>query len=68
MPVTEEDIQPGKCFSTGGQKNYKVLHINRGIVSFQIWNKGGKLQPLRVNAGVKAFVQGVVREIRCPEG
>ena len=67
MPMTESDIQPGKCFATGGKENYKVLHINRGIVSYQVWEKGKKLQILRVNAGVKAFAAAVIREIACPE-
>jgi hypothetical protein len=68
MPVPEDAILPGKCFSSGGKENYKVLHINRGIVSYQIWTKGQKLQPLRINTGVKAFAAAVVREIACPEG
>jgi hypothetical protein len=43
-----------------------VLHINRGIVSYQTWTKGAKLQPLRTNAGVKAFAAAVIKEIACP--
>ena len=66
MPMAETDIQPGKCYATGGSENYKVLHINRGIVSYQTWNKGGKMQPLRTNAGVKAFAAAVTKEIACP--
>jgi hypothetical protein len=66
MPVNEEAIQPGKCYATGGSENYKVLHINRGIVSYQIWTRGQKLQPLRVNTGLKAFAAAVSKEIECP--
>jgi hypothetical protein len=66
MPMAETDIQPGKCYATGGRENYKVLHINRGIVSYLTWNKGGKMQPLRTNAGVKAFAAAVTKEIACP--
>jgi len=66
MPMAESDIQPGKCYATGGRENYKVLHINRGIVSYQTWMKGEKIQPLRINAGVKAFAEAVVKEIACP--
>jgi len=64
--MAETDIQPGKCYATGGRENYKVLHINRGIVSYLTWNKGGKMQPLRTNAGVKAFAAAVTKEIACP--
>jgi len=56
----------GKVLRTGGSENYKVLHINRGIVSYQTWTKGAKLQPLRTNAGVKAFAAAVIKEIACP--
>ena len=66
MPMAEADIQPGKCYATGGSENYKVLHINRGIVSYQTWTKGAKLQPLRTNAGVKAFASAVAKVIACP--
>ncbi len=66
MPMVEGEIQAGKCYATGGRENYKVLHINRGIVSYQCWTKGAKLQPLRINVGVKAFAAAVVREIACP--
>ncbi len=66
MPMPEDAIQPGKCYATGGAENYKVLHINRGIVSYQIWIKGQKLQLLRVNTGVKAFAAAVTKEIACP--
>ena len=66
MPMAENDIQPGKCYATGGSENYKVLHINRGIVSYQTWTKGAKMHPLRTNAGVKAFAAAVIKEIACP--
>lgn len=66
MPMAENDIQPGKCYATGGKENYKVLHINRGIVSYQSWTKSAKMQPLRINAGVKAFAAAVTKEIACP--
>ncbi len=66
MPMAENDIQPGKCYATGGRENYKVLHINRGIVSYQCWIKGAKLQPLRINVGVKAFAAAVIKETGCP--
>ncbi len=66
MPMAESDIQPGKCYATGGRENYKVLHINRGIVSYQSWIRGAKLQPLRINVGVKAFAAAVIKETSCP--
>ena len=66
MSMAESDIQPGKCYATGGSENYKVLHVNRGIVSYQGWIKGAKLQPLRINVGVKAFAAAVAKEIACP--
>jgi hypothetical protein len=64
--MAESDIQPGKCYATGGRENYKVLHINRGIVSYQSWKKGEKLHPLRINVGVKAFAAAVTKETSCP--
>lgn len=66
MPMAENDIQPGKCYATGGKENYKVLHINRGIVSYQSWTKGARMHPLRINVGVKSFAAAVVKAIACP--
>lgn len=64
MPMPETAIEAGKCYSAGGI-NYKVLFINRGIVSFQSWSKGGKLSILRENCGIKAFAEAVKKEIAC---
>lgn len=66
MALNATDIQPGKCYATGGKEKYKVLHINRGIVTYQSWTGDGKLNPLRTNAGVKAFAEAVTKEIACP--
>jgi hypothetical protein len=66
MALDPNDIQPGKCYATAGSERYKVLHINRGIVTYQSWVGSGRLDPLRTNAGVKAFAEAVTREIACP--
>lgn len=66
MPMTEDAIQPGKCYATGGSENYKVLSITRGIVTYYAWTKGQKMQPLRINAGMKHFAAAVTKEIACP--
>lgn len=66
MPLNAEAIQPGKCYATAGKDRYKVLHINRGIVTFVIWTGAQKPSPLRNNAGVKAFAEAVTKEIACP--
>jgi hypothetical protein len=65
MPLAETDIEAGKCYSAGGEK-YKVLAINRGIVTYQSWRTGEKMSPLRVNVGVKAFAAAVKKAIACP--
>jgi hypothetical protein len=65
MPMAETDIEAGKCYSAGGEK-YKVLFINRGIVTYQSWRDGQKMSPLRVNVGVKAFAAAVKKAIACP--
>jgi hypothetical protein len=67
MPMNEEDIQAGKCYSAGSD-NYKVLTITRQIVTYQAWPKGGKFSPLRINCGLKAFAAAVRKEIICPAG
>lgn len=66
MPMSADEIQPGKCYATSGKEKYKVLHINRGIVTFQSWTGDAKPSPLRTNAGIKAFAEGVTKEIACP--
>lgn len=66
MPLTESDIQPGKCYATRGAERYRVLGVNRGIVTYQSWTVGRKISPLRINAGVKAFAEAVRKEIICP--
>jgi hypothetical protein len=60
-----EDIAAGKCYSAGHER-YKVLAITRNIVTYQAWVKGGKLNVLRINCGVKAFAEAVKKEIACP--
>ncbi|HUO54659.1 MAG TPA: hypothetical protein VMU18_07955 [Rhodoblastus sp.] len=65
MPMSEEAIEAGKCYSAGAE-NYKVLSITRSIVTYQAWPKGGKLHPLRINCGLKAFAAAVRKEIPCP--
>ena len=67
MPMAEEDIVAGKCYSAGAKaEKYRVLFINRGIVTYQAWTKGAKLNPLRVNVGVKGFAAAVKKVIACP--
>jgi hypothetical protein len=63
--MDETEIEVGKCYF-GGAENYKVLSINRGIVTYQAWTKGAKLNPLRVNVGVKGFAAAVKKVIACP--
>ncbi|MCI4678332.1 hypothetical protein K9U39_08095 [Rhodoblastus acidophilus] len=65
MPMNEEAIEAGKCYSAGAE-NYKVIAITRSIVTYQAWPKGGKLNPLRINCGLKAFAAAVRKEIACP--
>ncbi|QGM96576.1 hypothetical protein [Methylocystis parvus] len=66
MPMPEESIQQGKCYATGGAENYKVVNITRGIVTYVVFTKGQKAQPLRINAGVKHFAAAVTKEVMCP--
>ena len=66
MPMAETEIEAGKCYSAGVEK-YKVLFINRGIVTYQSWKDGGKMSPLRMNVGLKAFAAAVKKAIPCPE-
>ncbi|WP_374544639.1 hypothetical protein [Rhodoblastus sp.] len=65
MPMPEEAIEPGKCYSAGAE-NYRVVSITRSIVTYQAWPKGGKLHPLRINCGLKAFAAAVRKEIPGP--
>ncbi len=65
MPMSEEAIEPGKCYAAGAE-NYKVIAITRKIVTYQAWPKGGKFSPLRINCGLKAFAEAVKKEIACP--
>jgi hypothetical protein len=67
MPMSEELIEVGKCYSAGAE-HYKVIAINRKIVTYQAAPKGGKLHPLRINCGLKAFAEAVRKEIACPAG
>jgi hypothetical protein len=67
MPMEETAIEAGKCYSAGGEK-YKVLFINRNIVTYQSWKEGAKMSPLRMNVGLKAFAAAVKKAIPCPEG
>jgi hypothetical protein len=61
MPLKEEAIQPGKCYRTRGDENYRVISITRGIVTYQTLTS-----PLRINCGVKAFADAVYKEMPCP--
>jgi len=65
MPMNEDAIEAGKCYSAG-HENYRVVSITRKIVTFQTWLKGGKLNLLRMNCGLKAFAEAVRKEIPCP--
>jgi hypothetical protein len=65
MPMKMEDIQAGKCYSAG-YEFYKVIAITRQIVTYQAWPKGGKLNLLRINCGLKPFAEAVRKEIPCP--
>jgi hypothetical protein len=65
MPMNEEAIEAGKCYSSG-HDHYRVVAITRKIVTFQTWPKGGKFGPLRINCGLKAFADAVRKEIPCP--
>lgn len=65
MPMSEEAIAPGKCYAAGPEF-YKVVSITRAIVTYQAGPKGGKLHPLRINCGLKAFAAAVKKEIACP--
>ena len=67
MPLNETEIEVGKCYSAGFE-NYKVIGMERNIVTYQAWPKGGKLNPLRINVGRKAFAAAVKKIIACPEG
>ena len=67
MPLSEDAIQPGQCYATGGDENYKVVNIARGIITYQVFLKGQRLQLLRINTGLKAFAAAVTKEIACPE-
>ena len=49
MPMNEDAIEAGKCYSAG-HENYRVVSITRKIVTFQTWPKGGKLNLLRMNS------------------
>jgi hypothetical protein len=67
MALTAEDIKEGKCYATRGSERYKVIAINpRGIVTFLTWEGNQKPSPLRANCGMKAFLEGVTKEIPCP--
>ncbi|MGB8365691.1 MAG: hypothetical protein ACLQUZ_15015 [Rhizomicrobium sp.] len=66
MPMNESDILAGKCYRTKGPEKYSVLAINRGIVTYQSWTSDAKKWSLRINTGVKAFAEAVVKEISCP--
>lgn len=61
MPLSEDAIQPGKCYRTRTKESYKVLSITRGIVTYQTLTS-----PLRINTGVKSFADAVYKEIPCP--
>ena len=39
---------------------------SRGIVSFVTWQGNNKPGPMRANCGMKAFLDGVTKEIPCP--
>lgn len=65
MAMNEDAIEIGKCYSAGAE-NYKVIAITRKIVTYQAWPKGGKLNLLRINCGLKPFAQAVRKEIPCP--
>jgi hypothetical protein len=62
MPLTEEQIEPGKCYKTKAKESYKVISINRGIVTYVTFDS-----PLRINVGVKEFANAVYKVIACPE-
>jgi hypothetical protein len=66
MPMNEDAIEVGKCYSAGPEF-YRVVSITRQIVTFQAGPKKGKLNPLRINCGLKAFAEAVRKEIPCPE-
>jgi len=66
MAMNANDIQPGKCYVTGGPEKYTVVAIERGIVTCQSWTTDAKKLSLRTNTGVKAFAQAVLKEIPCP--
>jgi hypothetical protein len=61
MPLTEDEIQPGKCYKTKGRDNYRVIAVTRGIVTYQTMTS-----PLRINVGIKQFADAVFREMPCP--
>jgi len=67
MPMAEEDIVAGKCYSAGAKaEKYRVLFINRGIVTFQSWFDPKSIGPLRQNVGIKQFAEAVKKIIDCP--
>jgi hypothetical protein len=67
MALTAEDIKEGKCYATSGSDRYKVVAVNsRGIVSFVTWQGANKPGPMRANCPMKAFLDGVTKEIPCP--
>ena len=65
MPMPETEIEAGKCYAAGVEK-YKVLFINRGIVTYQSWTTDPNRLSLRTNTGLKAFAEVLLKEIPCP--
>ena len=39
MPMNEDQIEAGKCYSAGPE-HYRVVSITRKIVTYQVWPKG----------------------------
>jgi hypothetical protein len=44
-------------------EGFSGCRVNR---VYQSWTKGAKMQPLRINAGVRAFAAAVIKEIARP--
>jgi hypothetical protein len=63
--MAETEIEAGKCYSAGPEK-YRVLAINRGIVTYQSWTDAAKISPLRQSVGLKQFAAAVKKSIACP--
>ena len=50
MPMNEDQIEAGKCYSAGPE-HYRVVSITRKIVTYQVWPKAANSVPCASRAG-----------------